>query len=623
MAWDDPPLGQPAAAYPWADSLSGRAAPARPWAQLPPGPTGQVAKALGAYYTDAVVARFLVRWALRKPHDTLADPAFGGGVFLAAASERLQQLGGSPEAQVFGVELDPATYQQSARVLATHFAIRKEHLFQGDFFHFQPPVRLSCVVGNPPFIRYQRLAKAVRERALALAQQQGVRLDRRASVWAAFVVQAAAWLEPGGRLGLVVPLELAHAAYARPVLAYLARAFREVTLIACRERLFPDLSQEVLLLLAEGQRASGCTGAARPDRGSSPGEEGALFWLQELAHAGELETFWPAPGCTGAARPDRGSSTWCTGAARPDRGSSPSPKAQALDPKALVSGQARLAAYWLPPSLKGLYQSLAAASWRLGQVARVDIGYVTGHNAFFHLSPAQAQRWAIPQAFLRPAVWRAGALRGLWLTQTDWQEASTASLAGYLLCIPKEANPPSALARYLREGEAQGVPLAYKCRKRRPWYALSPKAPEAFLTYMNHQAPRLVANPLGAVAPNSLHGVYLQATAGLSPKALAALFQTSLTQLSAEIEGHALGGGMLKLEPSEAERLVLPKVNMNQADLEALAEALDPLLRQGRVQEAQSLADRHLLQEHLGLSAKEVSALAEAAQYLRARRQKS
>ncbi|WP_027882464.1 HsdM family class I SAM-dependent methyltransferase [Meiothermus rufus] len=600
----------------WEDSLSGPAEPERPWAQLPPSPTGEAAKTLGAYYTDAAVARFLVRWALRKPHDTLADPAFGGGVFLAAASERLQQLGGSPEAQVFGVELDPATYQQSVRVLATHFAIRKEHLFQGDFFHFQPPVRLSCVVGNPPFIRYQRLDKAVRERALALAQQQGVQLDRRASVWAAFVVQAAAWLEPGGRLALVVPLELAHAAYARPVLEYLARAFREVTLIACRERLFPNLSQEVLLLLAEGRRASGCTGAARPDRGSSPGEEPAVFWLQELAHTTELETFWPTPGCTGAARPDRGSF----------------PKAQALDLKALVSGQARLAAYWLSPVAPGtvrlareLYRSLAAASWRLGQVARVDIGYVTGHNAFFHLSPAQAQRWAIPEAFLRPAVWRAGALRGLWLTQTDWQEACMASLAGYLLCIPKEAEPPPTLARYLREGEAQGVPLAYKCRKRRPWYALSPKAPEAFLTYMNHQAPRLVANPLGAVAPNSLHGVYLQpsATARLSPKALAALFQTSLTQLSAEIEGRALGGGMLKLEPSEAERLVLPKVNMGQADLEALAKVLDHLLRQGRVQEAQSLADTHLLQEHLGLSAKEVKSLAEAARYLRARRQKS
>jgi len=33
---------------------------------------------------------------------------------------------------------------------------------------------------------------------------------------------------------------------------------------------------------------------------------------------------------------------------------------------------------------------------------------------------------------------------------------------------------------------------------------------------------------------------------------LAALWQTLLTRLSAEIEGHALGGGMLKIEPSEA-----------------------------------------------------------------------
>jgi hypothetical protein len=38
---------------------------------------------------------------------------------------------------------------------------------------------------------------------------------------------------------------------------------------------------------------------------------------------------------------------------------------------------------------------------------------------------------------------------------------------------------------------------------------------------------------------------------------LAALWQTSMTRLSVEIEGHALGGGMLKLEPGEAAKVIL------------------------------------------------------------------
>jgi hypothetical protein len=39
---------------------------------------------------------------------------------------------------------------------------------------------------------------------------------------------------------------------------------------------------------------------------------------------------------------------------------------------------------------------------------------------------------------------------------------------------------------------------------------------------------------------------------------LLANWETPFFQLSAEIEGHPLGGGMLKLEPREAGRLLVP-----------------------------------------------------------------
>ena len=63
-------------------------------------------KSRGAYYTDRAVADFLVRWAVRGSADVVLDPSFGGGVFLRAAAERVEALGGHPARQVFGVELD-------------------------------------------------------------------------------------------------------------------------------------------------------------------------------------------------------------------------------------------------------------------------------------------------------------------------------------------------------------------------------------------------------------------------------------------------------------------------------------------------------------------------------------
>src|SRR6266478_4236909 len=95
---------------------------------------------------------------------------------------------------------------------------------------------------------------------------------------------------------------------------------------------------------------------------------------------------------------------------------------------------------------------------------------------------------------------------------------------------------------------------------------------------MSGTTPRLVANDAGVVAPKSLHILRFHAGVSLHRGALATLWQTSLTRLSVELEGHSLGGGMLKLEPTEAEQVVLPWP-ANQRGLLDLATELDDLGR--------------------------------------------
>ena len=46
-------------------------------------------KQLGAWYTPSSIVRFLVRWAVRTPHDRILDPAVGDGEFLVEAQQRL------------------------------------------------------------------------------------------------------------------------------------------------------------------------------------------------------------------------------------------------------------------------------------------------------------------------------------------------------------------------------------------------------------------------------------------------------------------------------------------------------------------------------------------------------
>lgn len=542
------------------------------------GPSGEAAKAFGAYYTDATVADFLVRWTVRAPADTVLDPSFGGGVFLYAALRRLLQLGGNPRNQIFGIEIDPAVHVQTQKVLAEQGGICPSNLICSDFFQVSPgriPAP-TAVVGNPPFIRYQRFSGEGRARALAKAASEGVVLSQLSSSWAPFLVHSVALLSKGGRLGMVIPTELLHAAYARPLLEYLAGRFERTTLVTFRERLFPHLSQDTLLLLAEGK-----------------GGQASQFHLLDLAAPSDLEKLEPGRCQT-----------------------------QPIEAQELASGRTRTIEYLIPHNARALYQELSHSplTTRLGALADVGIGYVTGNNRFFHLSPGQVAEWGIPPQYLKPAVRRARGLKGLRFSERDWQEALSTGEAGYLLHISSNEDLPDGLRRYLAHGKSQGVHQAYKCRVRDPWYSV-PQVylPDAFLTYMSGNYPRLVANDARAVAPNSLHVLRLRSTQ-LRAGSLAGLWQTSLTRLSAEIEGHAMGGGMLKLEPGEAEKVVLAAPGLPPESLEALSQELDLLVRAGRIEAAQNLADEVVLVQGLRLTRAEIGLLRSATKALQERR---
>jgi len=85
-----------------------------------------------------------------------------------------------------------------------------------------------------------------------------------------------------------------------------------------------------------------------------------------------------------------------------------------------------------------------------------------------------------------------------------------------------------------------------------------------------HNIPRLVLNSAGAYTTDTAYRIKpLRATA----EALVFSFVNSLTCLTAEMEGRHYGGGVLELVPSEIERLLLPVVDANAAQLAAADES--------------------------------------------------
>lgn len=539
-------------------------------------------KEMGAFYTDAQVANFLVNWAIRDAMDKVLDPSSGGGVFLQAASARILRLDGRPQHQVFGVEVDPSVHRSVSAELHLQFGLATEQLICSDFFDIRSVdlPAMDAVVGNPPFIRYQRFSGSARAKGLGAAALQGVKLSGLASSWAPFVVHAASFVRPGGRLAMVLPTELLQATYALPVIEYLSLHFRNLTFLTFARRLFPHLNEDTLLLLADGK-----------------GEACQNIHWQDYHDASALPTTFD------------------------------SDSAKKIGRKELLGGGPWLLNNLISPKARQLYLELADETRLVtpfGHVANVGIGYVTGANEFFHPSKTLVETYRLQDAFLRRAVRRGKSLHALRYTEDDWLGAWHRDEGVQLLHVHPDAKLTPEVEAYLAHGQKLGVHEAFKCRSRTPWYSVpNVYQPQAFLSYMSGDYPRLVSNDIGAVAPNSLHTVRIYPHTGLTGEAIAALWYTSLTRLSCELEGRSLGGGMLKLEPRDAARVLLPWWPGSTVEqLTEVTDTLDSLVRRNRSEEALAYANKKILQGGLGLSEGDVRILTEAAHALRERRQK-
>lgn len=467
-------------------------------------------KSLGAYYTPEPVATSLARWAVRSESDTLLDPSCGDGRFLATHSNCV------------GVDADPTA------CIAARVRVPEADIHERDFFEWasETSKRFDCAAGNPPFIRYQRFSGEVRKRSLELCAKQGVHLSSLTSSWTPFLVVASSLLKPGGRIAFVVPAEIGHASYAKPLLKYLLARFASVQIIAPRAKLFPQLSEDCWLLFAEGY-----------------GSE------SDHIRFTTLDSFRPManPPKIGIEVSERDLDTW----------------------------NWRLRPFLLPNDLREYYRIVAEShqAARFGDIAKIGIGYVTGGNDFFHLRPSEVAEWGIEGAFLRPTIRNGRSLRGKAITSStlaSWRKHDEKNL---LLHIPVDTKPSRRVSRYLDSELGQQTREAYKCRMRDPWYSVPDvHTPHAFLSYMSGSGPQLVLNRAGCTCTNSVHSVRLLGT--LSADAMLRAWHDPFTQLSCEIEGHPLGGGMLKIEPKEASRIVLRRVPPGKTDGEMIARGI-------------------------------------------------
>jgi hypothetical protein len=253
------------------------------------------------------------------------------------------------------------------------------------------------------------------------------------------------------------------------------------------------------------------------------------------------------------------------------------------------------------------------------------LGIVTGNNKYFAVSPSRAKELGLKSSELLPLSPPGSShLRGLALTPELLADLGKGGQST-LLFYPR-AKPSKEAEAYVEDGHRTGVDTAYKCRVRKTWYRVPLVRPaDLLLTCMNADTPRLVANEAEAYHLNSVHGVYLKDDAreiGRELLSLASL--NSATLMHAEMVGRAYGGGILKLEPKEADLWAIPStalVRARAAPLRSVSKRVAQSLRDGDLMGAVELVDRALLSEARIVSWDQIERMRAARELLSNRRE--
>ena len=515
---------------------------------------------LGQTFTPPMIIESMIAWAAgtgTRPA-RVVDPGTGSARFLIAAGRRW------PEAELVGVEIDPlAAIVGRASQAAAGLAARSR-IILGDYRAVSLPACAgpTLFLGNPPYVRHHQIGPDWKDWLRRTAARHGLPASGLAGLHVHFFLATARHARPGDLGALITAAEWLDVNYGRLVRDLLLGMLggESVHLVEPAVPVFADATAtSAITCFRPGQDAAAgqAVRAVRLARVAGPGELGSLAGgtpvpvqvLRDAARWGPLlrET---AHEPTATGQPGTAGQSGAPGQSGPVgqqiAAGQPGPAGQQIA-AVRPAGPGGLARAGRRAS-----RNLPAGRVELGELCRVHRGQVTGANAVWistgphPLIPARFQFAAVTRArelFAAGAVLPPGAaLRRVIDLPADLAELTAAEQA--------------AVACFLQSAAAAGAADGYVARHRSPWWRVRLAEPPPILaSYMARRPPAFVRNLAGARFLNIAHGLYPRDPL---PARLLDALASYLSRSVTTGQGRVYAGGLVKFEPREMERLLVP-----------------------------------------------------------------
>ena len=457
-------------------------------------------KIMGQYMTPQNVANWMARGIAEYNPQTVLEPSFGNGVFFRA----LHTYG--LNAKLFGCELDKELFEsglETTRKLFADYELTNECFLT--FYLANIGNKMDAIIGNPPFVSHLSTSDNFKQRAKQLCAMAGIKYSKMMNTWVLFVMASLMMLKQGGKLALVLPIDILTAAWAEELRKLFQKQKCRVTILETWEPMFPDVDQATCILLAQ------------------KGADQHTVKYLSLPSLDSIEPYyaWGLPG-------QNHGTNWTL--------------AQ------------------LPEQVRSLLHSLPAEREvkRLGTLARISVPPPTGANKFFFVNGDTIHKYDLIH-WTEPVFSSVGLCKSILYEFHDWQNDAADGKNVYLLSMPPNVVKHPKAKRYIDKYRAYNPQLSYKCSQHTPeWWCL-PKGftrPELFMPKRNGDVARLIRNEADVIIGDCCMKV--------EPKKqniadrLAINFMNPLTMLTAELYGKRFGGGVLEMQPRSADELLVP-----------------------------------------------------------------
>lgn len=506
-------------------------------------------KLRGGFYTPEPIASFILKWAFNGNTEVdILEPSCGDGVFLEEIKKGSYQYN-----SVIATELDTVEAEKSRQI-----ALENSEVINTEFHQFciNTDKRFDLIVGNPPYIRYQYFDKEQQEFASQIFKKANLKYSKLTNAWVSFVVGSSLLLKETGKIGFVLPAEILQVSYAQTLREFLAKFYNKINIVSFEKLVFPDIQQEVVLLLCEKNNS-----------------QTHLIEHLELKDAKALQNLDVAKLKSPKKKIDFKSNKWTF--------------------------------YFLDQNEIDFLERLQEENKlsQLGEYAKVEVGITTGSNPFFTVPLSTVQFYNL-EKYAKPLVGRSVQVPSAIFTETDWQKNRAMEARTHLLTFPKkeELNGSVGARDYIAWGEEQEIHKGYKCRIRDEWQIVpSLRISDALFIRRNNLYPKLIINKAKAYTTDTMHRVTVKPNTEI--KALTASYYNSVSLAFSEICGRSHGGGVLELMPNEVERILLP-YHKNNANL---LPTIDKMIRAKKdISEILKITNEKILKENYNFSDAEI-----------------